>query len=105
VRITQQISAGGKKATDISRELRNEKVHDFLCIKDNFFFLSSIFVFYCIVTNLSFREAIALAKVRLSPIDPVLEDLYTLWAHQLTKDGNFEQAAKWLVQYQRIHYI
>lgn len=41
-----------------------------------------------------FKEAIALAKVRLSPIDPVLEDLYTLWAHQLTKDGNFEQAAK-----------
>lgn len=52
-----------------------------------------------ILTNDIFciREAIALAKVRLSPIDPVLEDLYTLWAHQLTKDGNFEQAAKWLV--------
>ncbi|XP_076070667.1 gem-associated protein 5-like isoform X2 [Mytilus galloprovincialis] len=41
-----------------------------------------------------FKEAIALAKVRLSPFDPVLEDLYTLWAHQLTKDGNYEQAAK-----------
>ena len=42
-----------------------------------------------------FREAIALAKVRLSPLDPALEELYTLWAHQLTKDGNYEQAAKW----------
>ncbi|KAK3100512.1 hypothetical protein FSP39_021082 [Pinctada imbricata] len=41
-----------------------------------------------------FKEAIALAKVRLSPFDPVLEDLYMLWAHQLTKDGNYEQAAK-----------
>lgn len=41
-----------------------------------------------------FKEAIALAKVRLSPLDPALEELYTLWAHQLTKDGNYEQAAK-----------
>jgi gem associated protein 5 len=48
-----------------------------------------------ITINSSFREAIALAKVRLSPFDPVLEDLYTLWAQQLTKDGNYEQAAKW----------
>lgn len=44
-----------------------------------------------------FREAIALAKVRLSPLDPALEELYTLWAQQLTKDGNYEQAAKWYV--------
>jgi len=42
-----------------------------------------------------YREAIALAKVRLSPLDPALEELYTLWAQQLTKDGNYEQAAKW----------
>ncbi|KAL3879661.1 hypothetical protein ACJMK2_031948, partial [Sinanodonta woodiana] len=41
-----------------------------------------------------FKEAIALAKVRLSPLDPGLEELYTLWAKQLTKDGNYEQAAK-----------
>ncbi|KAK3580429.1 hypothetical protein CHS0354_035471 [Potamilus streckersoni] len=41
-----------------------------------------------------FKEAIALAKVRLSPLDPALEELYTLWAKQLTKDGNYEQAAK-----------
>ncbi|XP_069129450.1 gem-associated protein 5-like isoform X2 [Argopecten irradians] len=41
-----------------------------------------------------FKEAIALAKVRLSPFDPVLEELYTLWAQQLTRDGNYEQAAK-----------
>ncbi|KAL4230770.1 Gem-associated protein 5 [Mactra antiquata] len=41
-----------------------------------------------------FKEAIALAKARLSPLDPALEELYTLWAQQLTKDGNYEQAAK-----------
>jgi hypothetical protein len=45
--------------------------------------------------NSLYREAIALAKSRLSPLDPALEELYTLWAQQLTKDGNYEQAAKW----------
>lgn len=70
-------------------------------------FCSPIFPLIAQLTNDIFyiREAIALAKVRLSPIDPVLEDLYTLWAHQLTKDGNFEQAAKWLVWFQGIQSI
>ena len=42
-----------------------------------------------------FREAIALAKVRLSPLDPVLFDLYSTWARKLETDNSFEQAAKW----------
>lgn len=42
-----------------------------------------------------FREAIALAKVRLSPSDPVLFDLYSTWARKLETDNAFEQAAKW----------
>nr|KAG5706227.1 hypothetical protein BaRGS_019554 [Batillaria attramentaria] len=41
-----------------------------------------------------FREAVALARVRLSPLDPVLEDLYTYWSEQLMRDGAYEQAAK-----------
>lgn len=41
------------------------------------------------------REAVALARVRLSPLDPVLEDLYTDWSEQLMRDGAYEQAAKW----------
>ncbi|XP_046573518.1 uncharacterized protein LOC124281630 isoform X1 [Haliotis rubra] len=41
-----------------------------------------------------FKEAVALARMRLSPLDPVLEDLYMEWAQMLMKDGNYEQAAK-----------
>lgn len=41
------------------------------------------------------REAVALARVRLSPLDPVLEDLYTEWSQQLMLEGAYEQAAKW----------
>ncbi|KAK7097810.1 uncharacterized protein [Littorina saxatilis] len=41
-----------------------------------------------------FREAVALARVRLSPLDPVLEDLYTEWSQQLMLEGAYEQAAK-----------
>lgn len=41
-----------------------------------------------------YREAIALAKVRLSPLDPVLFDLYSTWARKLETDNAFEQAAK-----------
>ncbi|XP_070554700.1 gem-associated protein 5-like [Ptychodera flava] len=40
------------------------------------------------------KEAVALAKVRLSPSDPVLIELYQTWASQLENDGNFEFAAK-----------
>ncbi|CAH1274597.1 GEMIN5 [Branchiostoma lanceolatum] len=40
-----------------------------------------------------FREAVALAKVRLSPHDPVLLDVYDAWATELQKD-HYEQAAK-----------
>lgn len=41
-----------------------------------------------------YREAIALAKVRLSPLDPVLFDLYSAWARKLETENSFEQAAK-----------
>ncbi|KAJ8348614.1 hypothetical protein SKAU_G00272030 [Synaphobranchus kaupii] len=41
-----------------------------------------------------YREAIALAKARLQPEDPVLKDLYTTWAAVLEKDGHYSTAAK-----------
>ncbi|XP_061659471.1 gem-associated protein 5 [Syngnathoides biaculeatus] len=40
------------------------------------------------------REAIALAKARLSDDDPVVKELYTSWAVTLEKDGHFSAAAK-----------
>ena len=36
-----------------------------------------------------------MAQVRLSPSDPVLKQLFTSWASNLAKDGNYELAAKW----------
>ncbi|KAJ7997067.1 hypothetical protein DPEC_G00225080 [Dallia pectoralis] len=41
-----------------------------------------------------YREAIALAKARLQPDDPVLKELYTNWATVLEKDGHLSTAAK-----------
>ncbi|XP_060746757.1 gem-associated protein 5 isoform X2 [Tachysurus vachellii] len=41
-----------------------------------------------------YREAIALAKARLQPEDPVLKDLYTSWSTVLEKDGHYTTAAK-----------
>ncbi|KAJ7316523.1 hypothetical protein JRQ81_002685 [Phrynocephalus forsythii] len=41
-----------------------------------------------------FREAIAIAKARLRPEDPVLKDLYISWAAVLEKDGHYSTAAK-----------
>ncbi|KAM3869078.1 gem-associated protein 5 [Diretmus argenteus] len=41
-----------------------------------------------------YREAIALAKARLPPEEPVLKELYTSWAAVLEKDGHFSSAAK-----------
>nr|XP_056716172.1 gem-associated protein 5 [Euleptes europaea] len=41
-----------------------------------------------------FREAIAIAKARLRPEDPVLKDLYTSWAAVLERDGHYSLAAK-----------
>ncbi|KAI8485197.1 Gem-associated protein 5 [Branchiostoma belcheri] len=43
--------------------------------------------------NKMFREAVALAKARLPPHDPVILDLYEAWATELQKD-HYEQAAK-----------
>ena len=41
------------------------------------------------------REAIALAKVRLLPTDPLLLDLYSSWGRRLESEYSFEQASKW----------
>ncbi|XP_056302848.1 gem-associated protein 5-like [Danio aesculapii] len=41
-----------------------------------------------------YREAIALARARLQPDDPVLKDLYMSWAAVLEKDGHYATAAK-----------
>ncbi|KAF5892297.1 gem-associated protein 5 isoform X2 [Clarias magur] len=41
-----------------------------------------------------YREAIALAKARLQPEDPVLKDLYTSWSAVLERDGHYTTAAK-----------
>ncbi|XP_015254322.1 PREDICTED: gem-associated protein 5 [Cyprinodon variegatus] len=45
-------------------------------------------------SNKLYREAIALAKARLSAEDPLLRDLYTCWAAVLEKDGHLSSAAK-----------
>ncbi|XP_072171181.1 gem-associated protein 5-like, partial [Diadema setosum] len=44
--------------------------------------------------NAMFRDAIALARVRLLPSDPVLHDLYMTWATQLESSNSAEQAAR-----------
>ncbi|EDO28409.1 predicted protein, partial [Nematostella vectensis] len=41
-----------------------------------------------------FREALALAKVRLCDSDPVLHELYVSWAKKLETENAYEQAAK-----------
>lgn len=43
--------------------------------------------------------------MRLSPVDSLLEDLYTEWGQSLMKDGQFEQAAKWQVHFYLLKYI
>ena len=42
-----------------------------------------------------FKDALCLARVRLSSLDPVLPDLFRAWAVHQTKDQNLEPAAKW----------
>ncbi|KAM9311522.1 gem-associated protein 5 [Gastrophryne carolinensis] len=44
--------------------------------------------------NHLYREAIVVAKSRLSPEDPVLRDVYTSWAAVLERDGHYSMAAK-----------
>uniref|UniRef100_A0A8C5KVW7 Gem nuclear organelle associated protein 5 n=1 Tax=Jaculus jaculus TaxID=51337 RepID=A0A8C5KVW7_JACJA len=41
-----------------------------------------------------YREAIAVAKARLRPEDPVLKDLYLSWGSILERDGHYALAAK-----------
>ncbi|XP_054424101.1 gem-associated protein 5 isoform X2 [Pteronotus mesoamericanus] len=45
-------------------------------------------------SNHFYREAIAVAKARLRPEDPVLKDLYLSWGAVLEKDGHYAVAAK-----------
>ncbi|XP_076130089.1 gem-associated protein 5 [Alosa pseudoharengus] len=61
-------------------------------------YLLSIGKFYDAIgllkTHHFYREAIAMAKARLRPDDPVLVDLYMVWAEQLEKDGHYTAGAK-----------
>ncbi|XP_006165160.1 gem-associated protein 5 isoform X2 [Tupaia chinensis] len=45
-------------------------------------------------SNHFYREAIAVAKARLRPEDPVLKDLYLSWGAILERDGHYAVAAK-----------
>uniref|UniRef100_A0A2K5PH88 Gem nuclear organelle associated protein 5 n=1 Tax=Cebus imitator TaxID=2715852 RepID=A0A2K5PH88_CEBIM len=45
-------------------------------------------------SNHFYREAIAIAKARLRPEDPVLKDLYLSWGTVLERDGHYAIAAK-----------
>ncbi|XP_020761306.2 gem-associated protein 5 isoform X1 [Odocoileus virginianus] len=45
-------------------------------------------------SNHFYREAIAIAKARLRPEDPVIKDLYLSWGAVLEKDGHYALAAK-----------
>ncbi|XP_058533541.1 gem-associated protein 5 [Ochotona princeps] len=45
-------------------------------------------------SNHFYREAIAIAKARLRPEDPVLKDLYLTWGTILERDGHYAVAAK-----------
>ncbi|XP_060054020.1 gem-associated protein 5 isoform X2 [Erinaceus europaeus] len=45
-------------------------------------------------SNHFYREAIAIAKARLRPEDPILKDLYLSWGAVLEKDGHYAVAAK-----------
>uniref|UniRef100_A0A452RZ49 Gem-associated protein 5 n=1 Tax=Ursus americanus TaxID=9643 RepID=A0A452RZ49_URSAM len=45
-------------------------------------------------SNHFYREAIAVAKARLRPEDPILKDLYLTWGAILEKDGHYAVAAK-----------
>ncbi|XP_024921222.1 gem-associated protein 5 isoform X2 [Cynoglossus semilaevis] len=48
-------------------------------------------------THRFYREAVCLAKARLSESDPLLQQLYNCWAAALEKDGHFSSAAKCLL--------
>ncbi|XP_004485370.2 gem-associated protein 5 isoform X2 [Dasypus novemcinctus] len=45
-------------------------------------------------SNHFYREAVAVAKARLRPDDPILKDLYLSWGAILEKDGHYAMAAK-----------
>uniref|UniRef100_A0A4W2I569 Gem-associated protein 5 n=1 Tax=Bos indicus x Bos taurus TaxID=30522 RepID=A0A4W2I569_BOBOX len=45
-------------------------------------------------SNHFYREAIAIAKARLRPEDPIIKDLYLSWGAILEKDGHYALAAK-----------
>ncbi|XP_022084839.1 gem-associated protein 5-like isoform X2 [Acanthaster planci] len=47
-----------------------------------------------LLDNKLFREAVALASVRLSPFDPAFTEVYRAWASHLDAEGSYGQAAK-----------
>ncbi|EGW06055.1 Gem-associated protein 5 [Cricetulus griseus] len=73
-----------------------------LCFQDQYVkaasYLLSIHKVYEAVellkSNHFYREAIAVAKARLRPGDPVLKDLYLSWGSILERDGHYAIAAK-----------
>ncbi|XP_051023368.1 gem-associated protein 5 isoform X2 [Acomys russatus] len=73
-----------------------------LCFQDQYVkaasYLLSIHKVYEAVellkSNHFYREAIAVAKARLHPEDPVLKDLYLSWGSVLERDGHYAIAAK-----------
>ncbi|XP_031206724.1 gem-associated protein 5 isoform X3 [Mastomys coucha] len=73
-----------------------------LCFQDQYVkaasYLLSIHKVYEAVellkSNHLYREAIAVAKARLRPEDPVLKDLYLSWGSILERDGHYAIAAK-----------
>ncbi|XP_015858979.1 gem-associated protein 5 isoform X3 [Peromyscus maniculatus bairdii] len=73
-----------------------------LCFQDQYVkaasYLLSIHKVYEAVellkSNHFYREAIAVAKARLRPEDPVLKDLYLSWGSILERDGHYAIAAK-----------
>lgn len=48
-----------------------------------------------LIRNSAYKDAVCLARMRLSPTDPKLREIYTRWAGILAKDSNLEVAAKW----------
>ncbi len=42
-----------------------------------------------------FRDAIALAKARLAPEDPLIKDVFLSWGLQLERSSHFAQSAMW----------
>ena len=42
-----------------------------------------------------YKEALALATLKLDPEDPLIENILKDWANTATKEGFFEEAVQW----------